>query len=406
MHTRRTGAALGAVVTLLLLLVAPALALPATASAATACPGAAAPGPPVDASEAPSPGEPVPPPLPVPDPPVGGDAMGSCGTVVGEGAPPPPAVGAQSYVLADLDSGAVLAARVPHARLRPASLMKTLTGLLVARQLPMDQVLTATQEDADQEGTRVGVGPGGQYTVRQLLDAMLMASGNDIAHMLAVRLTGSVPATVALMNRTAASLGALDTRTATPSGLDGPGMQTSAYDLASIFRVAMREPPFAQAVATRQMPFPGYGPIPGFVVDNDNKLLDQYPGAIGGKTGFTDDARHTYLGAAERNGRRLVVVLMRGEQQPVPIFRQGAALLDYGFALPRDLQIGRLTDGPVTPSAGGAAVTTAAAAPAGLGPVDPTGASATPSRWETPLAIVAVVVVALLVAAVRLRSRR
>jgi D-alanyl-D-alanine carboxypeptidase (penicillin-binding protein 5/6) len=312
-------------------------------------------------------------------------------------------VGVQSYVVADLDSGEVLAAKVPHARLRPASLMKTLTGLLVARNLPMDEVLTGTQEDADAEGTRVGMGPGGRYTIRQLFDAMLMASGNDTAHALAVRLTGSVDGTVTLMNRTAAQLGARDTRAATPSGLDGPGMQTSAYDLASIFRVAMREQEFAKAIRTEQMPFPGFGATPGFVVANDNKILRNYPGALGGKTGFTDDARHTYIGSAERGGRRLVVVLMRGEQRPVPMYEQGIALLDYGFALPRDASVGTLTD-----ARAGTAVGSTASPAAGSGDLDPIAgdpSGTVSSTWETPVAIGGVVVLVLLLVGLRMRNR-
>jgi D-alanyl-D-alanine carboxypeptidase (penicillin-binding protein 5/6) len=356
-------------------------ALPHDAS----CPFGTAPGPPVDTSEVPQPGQPEPTPLPVPDPPVGGPAMGSCGDVVAPGAPAAPPVGVVSYVLADLDSGEVLAARNPHARLRPASLMKTLTGLLVAQRLPLDETITGTQEDADQEGTRVGMGPGGQYTIRQVFDAMMIASGNDAAHALAVRLTGSVPATVALMNSTARELGALDTRAATPSGLDGPGMQTSAYDLASIFRVAMREPAFAQAVATRQIPFPGFGASPPFTVANDNKLLTTgYPGFLGGKTGFTDDARHTFIGAAERGGRRLVAVLMRGEQRPVPMYEQAGALLDHGFALADPRGVGTLTE-----RAPDADASADGADDAGSGAVDPdSGATAS---WGTPLLLLAVV---------------
>jgi D-alanyl-D-alanine carboxypeptidase (penicillin-binding protein 5/6) len=324
--------------------------------------------------------------------------MGTCGDVVGQGAPAAPAVGVVSYVLADLDSGEVLAARNPHARLRPASLMKTLTGLLVARRLPLDETLVGTQEDADQEGTRVGMGPGGQYTVRQIFDSMMIASGNDAAHALAVRLTGSVPATVDLMNTTARDLGALDTRAATPSGLDGPGMQTSAYDLASIFRVAMREPPFAEAVATRRIPFPGYGANPPFEVVNDNKLLTSgYQGYIGGKTGFTDDARHTFIGAAERNGRRLVAVLMRGEQRPVPMYQQASALLDHGFALTDPRGVGELTDR--TPGSDGAG---SGEDPADPGAISPD--SGATGSWGTPLLLVAIV--AALGGLVALRSAR
>jgi D-alanyl-D-alanine carboxypeptidase (penicillin-binding protein 5/6) len=147
------------------------------------------------------------------------------------------------------------------------------------------------------------------------------------------------------MSDLAHQLGALDTRPATPSGLDGPGMASSAYDLALLFRVAMRVQLFAQTIGTDTVPFPGYGNLPGFNLTNSNKLMQHYKGAIGGKAGFTDAARHTLVGAAEHNGRRLVVALMRGEQEPVPMWRQAAALLDWGFAQPADAEpVGTLVD--------------------------------------------------------------
>ena len=146
-------------------------------------------------------------------------------------------------------------------------------------------------------------------------------------------------------------LGALDTRPATPSGLDGPGMASSAYDLALMFRVAMRDPLFADTIRRESVPFPGYGDLPGFTLSNSNKLMQHYRGAIGGKAGFTDAARHTLVGAADRNGRRLVVALMRGEQEPVPMWQQAGALLDWGFAQPAGAApVGQLVDSaPVEP---------------------------------------------------------
>ena len=168
---------------------------------------------------------------------------------------------------------------------------------------------------------------------------LLLNSGNDTAQALA-RAMGGDAATVAAMTDKARQLGALDTRPATPSGLDGPGMATSAYDLAVLFRHAMGEPLFAETIATREIPFPGYGDRPGFVLSNANPLLARYPGTLGSKTGFTDAARHTIVAAAERNGRRLVVSLVRAENTPVVNWRQAAALLDYGFALPADRSCG------------------------------------------------------------------
>ena len=80
----------------------------------------------------------------------------------------------------------------------------------------------------------------------------------------------------------------------------------------------------------------------GYQIQNDNRLLFEYPGALGGKTGFTDIARHTYVGAAERNGRRLVVSVLGAEIRPVRAWQQGAGLLDWGFSLPRGAQVGHL----------------------------------------------------------------
>ncbi|MDQ3787551.1 MAG: peptidase M15, partial [Actinomycetota bacterium] len=144
---------------------------------------------------------------------------------------------------------------------------------------------------------------------------------------------GGTEAALEKMNALAKELGALDTRAATPSGLDGPGMMTSAYDQSLIFRAAMGHEEFAKAARTPRIDFPGYGGKPGFQVTNDNRLLGEYEGFLGGKTGFTDDARHTYVGAAERDGRRLAVVLLRGEREQEPLALQGARLLDYGFDL-------------------------------------------------------------------------
>lgn len=314
---------------------------PSTTPNTDSCPYATTPPAPADASEVPAPGATAPAPLPRPTDPVGGRTLGGCGVVRAPGTPAvPEGISAAAWVVADLDTGQVLAAKDPHGLHRPASTLKVLTSLLVLRTLRLDQVVTGTQADAEVEGSGVGVGPGGQYTVRQLLTGLLLNSGNDAAHALAVAM-GGVPATVTSMNSLAASIGALDTRAATPSGLDGPGMSTSAYDLAVFFRLAMADPTFAELTATRKAQFPGYGNKPAFEIDNDNKLLFNYPGALGGKPGFTDDARQTFVGAAERGGRRLVVSLVAAERTPLLPWQQAAALLDYTFALP-----------PVTPAVG------------------------------------------------------
>ncbi len=297
------------------------------------CPDQVAPPPAVDSSEVPTPGQASPTPLPEPKVPAGGPRMAECGDVLPPGAPPLPTdLAYSSWVLQDLDTGAVLAARDPHARERPASLIKLLLAQVVARELNPSTPVLGTQDDADQVGSLVGVGPDGQYTVGLLLDALLLASGNDAAHALAMQL-GGMAATVDKMNTLAARLGARDTRTATPSGLDGPGMSTSAYDLSVIFRAGMATPLVAQTVRTEQVPFPGYGTKPGFVVNNDNLLLRTYTGDLGGKNGYTTDAQQTYANAAERDGHRIALVMMRGTNHLAGKWQNARELMDYGFAL-------------------------------------------------------------------------
>jgi D-alanyl-D-alanine carboxypeptidase (penicillin-binding protein 5/6) len=326
-----------------------AMSTPALAAAAPQqqgqCANRQAPPPPVDTSEKPAPGKQAPAPLAVPAVPVGGTRMAECGLITPDGAlNPPDGTTATSWLVQDLDTGAVVAAKDPHARQRPASLIKTLLALVVVTQLDPQQPIVATKEDAEQECTCVGLVAGGQYTIDQLLHGLLMHSGNDVAHAFATAL-GGVDSTVAKMNALAAKIGALDTRAATPSGLDGPGMSTSAYDLSLIFHYAMKQPEFAKVVATKNFEFPPVGGKPAIPVYNDNKLLGVYPGFLGGKTGFTDDARHTYVGAAQRKGKRLAVVMLRAEQKPTKVVDQAAKLLDYGFALEDDraVPVGQIT---------------------------------------------------------------
>lgn len=299
------------------------------------CPQQELPPPPVDLSEEVAPGETSPAPLPVPTPALGGDGLAECGFALPSSAADLPSdISAAAWVLADLDTGEVLGAKDPHGRYRPASTLKLLTALTLLTELPdLDAVVVGTQEDANQEGSRVGIGPGGKYTVRQLLLFMMMGSGNDTAFALA-RANGGFDKTVDDMNRLAADLGAADTRAVTVSGLDGPGQMTSAYDLALITRMAMQQPAFPKLVSTKTSMVPGFGEYTEFGIANDNQLLHSYEGALGGKTGFTDDAGNTYMGMAERDGRRLVVTMLGGSQQPRRQWMQAASLLDWGFALP------------------------------------------------------------------------
>jgi D-alanyl-D-alanine carboxypeptidase (penicillin-binding protein 5/6) len=346
---------------------------------------------------------------------VGGARLGTRGLVVADGAPPlPPGLTAPGWLVADLGTGAVLGAHDPHGRYYPASTLKTLTVLTLLHRLPDTGVVTATRDDEDVEGTRVGLVAGGQYPVPLLFRALVLGSGNDAANALA-RAAGGTAATVAAMNQEARALGAFDTAAGTPSGLDVAGQSSSPYDLALVFRQLVADPAAAAVLTTPRIQIPPVGPKPGFEVDNENPLLRTYPGDLGGKNGFTDAARHTFVSAADHGGRRLVVTLMGTDRQPGNSeYQQAARLLDWGFAVPAGSSgVGRLVaPGEVAvPTAGRSAAPTPAATvvaarprssatPAGRG--DP----APPAAWLAGGAAALVAAAVLTAVVLRRRSRR
>lgn len=231
---------------------------------------------------------------------------------------------AKAWLVADLDTGQVLASKDPNGSYAPASTIKPLLAMVVLDHLRPDNFARANESHTKVECSCVGLTPGQPYTTRQLLEALLMVSGNDAANMLADMLGGR-PATVAAMTRKAASVGARNTRASSPSGLDGPGWETvtTPHDLAVILRAALRYPLIAQIMRQPTAQFPGK------TLTNQNELLQRYPGDIAGKTGYTDLARKTYVGAAHRGNRRLVVVQMYGTGD---LYGQAIELFDYGFS--------------------------------------------------------------------------
>ncbi len=240
---------------------------------------------------------------------------------------------APAWIIADMDSGQVLAGRDMYAAHPPASTIKTLLALTALDELSLDSTVVADEADTQVECSCAGIKPGRTYTARQLLDAVLLVSGNDAANTLA-DLLGGYQTAVDKMNAKAASIGATNTHAASPSGLDGPGGSgwTTPHDLAAIFRAAMANPVFADITAQPVAMFPTDSGDKPLV--NQDELLARYPGAIGGKTGFTDAARKTFVGAADRDGRRLVIAMMYGlihEGGPT-YWDQAAMLLDWGFA--------------------------------------------------------------------------
>ena len=270
---------------------------------------------------------------------VGGEELGTSGIAVGADAPALPEVAAAGWLLADLDTGQVLAAKDPHGLYAPASTLKMLTAVALLPVLH-DRVepIVPTFSDIAVEGSKVGLVEGVGYPVQELFAALLMVSGNDAALTLGSA-AGGRQATATLMNDKARELGALDTRAVNPHGLDAPGQVSSAYDLALLARAGLADERFARYVSTRRSSVSGPAGKPRIEIVNKNKMLKDYPGSFGVKNGFTSAARASYVGAAERDGRRLVVTLMKGQPK---IFDEAAKLLDWGFAAGNARPVGTL----------------------------------------------------------------
>jgi D-alanyl-D-alanine carboxypeptidase len=322
---------------------------------------------------------------------VGGEELDTRGIVVADGAPAlPDGLAANGWLVADAGTGDVLAALDPHGRYYPASTLKTLTLLTLVPLLDPATVVEGTVEDENIEGSRVGLVAGGRYPVSLLFQALILQSGNDAANALA-RTAGGVDVTVAAMNETAAAIGAYDTVAGTPSGLDMAGQSSSPYDLALVFRALLADPVTAAVLTTPVADIPAVeGRSPGYQIQNQNPLTGT-PGNLGGKTGFTDAARHTFVTAAERDGRRLVVSVMDTENVPLRAADQAARLLDWGFAVPPGVDgVGTLVEsGELPPLPSSATPRPRQSEPAGVAGAQAAGRPATgggASPW-VPLAL-------------------
>ncbi|HUR74887.1 MAG TPA: D-alanyl-D-alanine carboxypeptidase [Sporichthya sp.] len=273
-----------------------------------------------------------------PDPAIGGPRMAETGVVIDPAAPALPPTSAAAWVLADADTGEVLAARDPHHQLRPASTQKTLLALTMAPRVNATDTYVADWEDANQEGTRIGLWPGHTYLVDDLWYGLLLRSGNDAATALAKAGGGTLEHGVAMMQAEALRLQANDTTVVNPSGLDADGQFSSAYDLALWGRAALSRGDLRRYVSTIRHSFhalavPADSPYRDetMYAKTENRLmLQDFPGAIGVKMGYTTQAQNTMIAAAERDGRTILATLMFTPGGRIT--EDAAALLEYGFA--------------------------------------------------------------------------
>jgi serine-type D-Ala-D-Ala carboxypeptidase (penicillin-binding protein 5/6) len=256
---------------------------------------------------------------------------------------PAPKASATTWLIADLETGDVLAARGAHVQRPPASTLKTLTAVALMPKLDRDARRTAEDRDVRIGGGTTGMVVGGSYSVNDLWHGLLLDSGNETALGLAHWYTGDLEDTLALMQETAQRLQATNTVVRNPHGLDDTGQVSSVYDMALIARAAMALPYFREVTTARTYQFPT--PTGEFQIQNENRLLSKYPGTIGGKTGYTRTAGQTYWGAAERDGRTLLVVMFGISGR---IDRAAADLLDWGFEHASDVDPVGVLVGPLS----------------------------------------------------------
>ncbi len=244
----------------------------------------------------------------------------------------PPDLSAPSAILADLDTGQVLFAKDADARRPIASLTKIMTGLLVLEESHPADIVTVAPDAVIPEDSRPGVSAlgleaGERISVENLLFALLLQSANDAAVALADHVSGTQARFVRDMNARGAALGMRRTRFRSPNGLDDRGYST-ARDLMTLTRTAMAIPRFEDIVATRFHAIPAPDGVTRHIQNRD-ALLWLYASATGVKTGYTTRAGYCVIATAEREGRRLVTVVLGA---PGDAFSDAAALMDYGFA--------------------------------------------------------------------------
>jgi D-alanyl-D-alanine carboxypeptidase (penicillin-binding protein 5/6) len=246
----------------------------------------------------------------------------------GHGARHLPDVQASSWLIADADSGQVLAAKDPHGYYRPASTLKVLTAVALIAALNPSATVVASRLATSQEPNDIGLLTGHSYKVSDLFTALLTVSANDAAVALA-QATGSYPRGMAIINAEARHLRADDTVAKDPNGLDQPGQHVSAYDLALIARQALKMPAFMKydTVTGGLFPLSAHKSVGLY---NQDGLLTGYKGGLGGKTGWTSAAGATYVGMARRGGVTLIVSLLHGP--PLTEVASAEKLLDWGFA--------------------------------------------------------------------------
>ena len=248
-------------------------------------------------------------------------------------------ISADGGILMDINSGAVLFEKNSHEPYYPASITKILTALIVIENCGLDETVTFSNtavNSLEPNSSILGARAGDTLSVRDCLYALLLQSANEVANALAEHCAGSIDAFAEKMNEKAAELGCTDSHFANPSGLNNPNHYVSAYDMALIAKAAFNNPTFVEVDSTTYYDVPA-GKLKqypdGWRYYAHHRMLRRndslyYDGAIGGKTGYTLLAGNTLVTCAERDGMKLIAVVLNGHQTH---YSDTKALFDYGF---------------------------------------------------------------------------
>jgi serine-type D-Ala-D-Ala carboxypeptidase (penicillin-binding protein 5/6) len=245
------------------------------------------------------------------------------------GAAEPPSIEARAWTLIDARNGEVLTSHAAARRLPIASTTKLMTAYVALHELPLGQVVRAAPYEPIYGESLLGLRTGQRVSVRDLLYGLILLSGNDAAHDLALAAAGSQARFVAQMNRRAAALGLADTHYANPVGLDQRGNFSSARDLATLSRRLLRMPAFARVADARSAVLRSLRPPRR--IETINELLLMAPWVTGVKTGHTFDAAYVLVGSGRRKGVELISVAI-GAPSDEARYRANLELLEYGFS--------------------------------------------------------------------------
>lgn len=230
----------------------------------------------------------------------------------------------------DAQTGETIFAKSPDNPRQPASTIKIITGMIALKSLKKDDVIDVSNRAAGMPSSKIFLDPAKNYQANDLINAVLLSSANDASVALAEKIAGSEDKFANLMTLSAKMWGARNTVCRTASGLTADGQQSTARDLANLFRYAMQNDEFARRMREKFIPT-SYGKT----LRNHNKALWRLDGAVGGKTGYTSAARQTYVGQFSRDNQTIVVAIMGSESMWADLEK----LVDYGFRKKKETQL-------------------------------------------------------------------